>query len=454
MALLQMLARACFTVMCFIQNLLPCIKGRIPEPGRWLHALLDVIHRGENKLFKLESLTDFYHTYGLFRFENKVYIFDPKLTQTVINKLEKGAGDYLENSPLKDTFLGSSSRSPEIRRAIAALFRKSTLEERGGLIIADVDNMCNKIGLEAKEGHVINITDWSLRMAMDVVGHMLLQLDLFAIEGKQEALLECLMTILHRCYALGEITSDSEEFKQANETLQKETTTILEKALQKEDKSTDTRFVIKLHEACGFEQARDNMKLFLMAGSETTASTIPVFCYLMATYARVQDELRQEADENMAALRADPALTLPKMESVLREVLRVYPIAPFISRQTTQQLVVGDVTIGANTDIKAFTWGIHRSSTQWDQSKEFVPFRFLNSGEKSASAMYIPFGAGSRICIGQHLAMLELKLACAIMLNRFKFCKVSETPELRFVTDWAHAVVHPDKDMFFKLEAR
>lgn len=83
-----------------------------------------------------------------------------------------------------------------------------------------------------------------------------------------------------------------------------------------------------------------------------------------------------------------------------------------------------------------------------------MPFRFLNSGDKSASSMYIPFGAGSRICIGQHLAMLELKIACAIMLNRFKLIKVSETPVLRFVTDWAHAVVHPDKDMLFKLEAR
>ena len=47
-------------------------------------------------------------------------------------------------------------------------------------------------------GKLINITDWSLRMAMDVVGHMLLQLDLYALEGKQEKLLDCLMTILHR----------------------------------------------------------------------------------------------------------------------------------------------------------------------------------------------------------------------------------------------------------------
>ena len=47
----------------------------------------------------------------------------------------------------------------------------------------------------------MNITEWTLKMALDVVGHMLLQLDLFALGGQQDKLLECLITILHR-YAL------------------------------------------------------------------------------------------------------------------------------------------------------------------------------------------------------------------------------------------------------------
>ena len=84
-----------------------------------------------------------------------IYIFDQKLAQSAINKLEKGAEEYLKNSPLKETFLMSSSRSPEIRRAIATLFRKSTLEEKGGLIIKDVMNMCDKIEREANEGKAV-----------------------------------------------------------------------------------------------------------------------------------------------------------------------------------------------------------------------------------------------------------------------------------------------------------
>ncbi|XP_052767961.1 uncharacterized protein LOC128208438 [Mya arenaria] len=432
---------------------LPRRKGYIPEPGALLNLLMEANHC-DDKLLKLESLTDFYSKYGLFRYENKVYIFDPKLTQTVINKLEKGAGDYLDNSPLKDTFLGSSSRNPEIRRAIAELFRKSTLHGKGGLIIQDVENMCTRMQKESEAGQLINMTDWSLRMALDIVGHMLLQLDLFALEGQQSELIQSLLTILHKCYAMGEITPESPEFRSAEAALERRTTAILDSALGVEDRGADTRLVVRLHEACGFNQARDNMKLFIMAGSETTASTIPVLIYLLTTFPLVQEELRKEADDNIAAMRKHPALPLPKTEAVLREVLRVYPIAPFISRQTTQDLTIGDITFPANTDIKAFTWGIHRSATQWSKPKDFIPFRFLEPIVRSAQTMYIPFGAGSRICIGQHLAMLELKIACAMMVNRFKFERVKETPELRFVTDWAHAVVHPDKDMLFRLTPR
>lgn len=441
------------TLIQFLQNLLPRSKGAIPRPGFIIEYLLQILFADDN-LLKLEYLTDFYEDYGLFRFfDNKVYIFDHKLTQSVINKLEKGAHDYLENSPLKDTILGSTNRSPEVRRAIAAIFRKSVLEEKGGLIIKDVEKFCASISKEAKSGQLINVTDWALRLAMDVVGHMLLQLDLYALEGKQKELLECLMTILHRCYALGEISADSEEFRQANAKFEELTTKILSDALKVEDHE-EKRLVVKLHEACGFDLARDNMKLFLMAGSETTAATIPVLLYLLTTYPDIQEELRAEADENMSPLYKDPSLILPKLEAVLKEVLRLYPIAPFISRQTFEKVNIGDITLDANTDIKAFTWGIHRSRKFWLSSKEFVPFRFLNDKERASSNVYIPFGAGSRICIGQHLAWLELKIATAILLNRFRINKVPETPKLRFVTDWAHAVVHPDKDLYFRFEDR
>ena len=105
-------------------------------------------------------------------------------------------------------------------------------------------------------------------------------------------------------------------------------------------------------------------------------------------------------------------------------------------------------------DILVFTWGIHRTSYLWEKSKEFVPNRFLNPSSQVQSNLFIPFGAGSRVCIGQHLAWLELRLAIAILLHQFEFVRGEETPDLNFVVDYAHAVVHPDKDMKFLLKRR
>lgn len=67
--------------------------------------------------------------------------------------------------------------------------------------------------------------------------------------------------------------------------------------------------------------------------------------------------------------------------------------------------------------------------------------------------MYIPFGAGSRVCIGQHLAWMEIRLVVAMLLHQFRVEATPETPDLKFVVDWAHAVVHPDKDMMFNFIA-
>ncbi|XP_061171176.1 cytochrome P450 4Z1-like [Saccostrea echinata] len=441
-------AQVLLIIVRWVFHLVPLTKGYIPEPGRFLRTLLTLTFHGD-KLKKLEFLTEYYFYYGLFKFDAKIYIFNPKLAQHAIYKLEKGAEHYLENSPLKNTFLGSSQKSPETRRAIASLFRKTSIEERAAIMISDIQKMCTIFKKDPKG--IVNVTQWTLRMALDIVGHVLLELDLNGLEKKQEKMISSMLTILHRCYAMGEISSDSKEFSDANEEFDAITQRVLEEALSIDNVTIKgKRLVNSLHDACGFSEAKDNMKLFLMAGTETTASTIPVVMYLLVKYPHIQEELRQEAEELLESLVADPTTPLPKTESVLTEVLRLYPIAPFISRQNYEPVTLGDVNLKQHADVIIFTWGIHRSPHYWDKAKEFVPFRFLNTSKTSGN-MFIPFGAGSRVCIGQHLAWLELRLAVAMLLYQFKFEHAQETPELNFVVDWAHAVVHPDKDMIFKI---
>lgn len=208
---------------------------------------------GGDKLSKLEFLSEYYFYYGLFKFESKNYIFNPRLAQHAIYKLEKGAEHYLENSPLKNTFLGSSQKSPETRRAIASLFRRTSIEERAAIMMGDIQKMCEKF--RGETNGVVNVTEWSLRMALDIVGHVLLELDFHGLEKKQEEMIRAMTTILHRCYALGEITPDGDEFREANTKFDDITHAVLEEALNIDDDIIQGKRLVKsLHDACGFNE--------------------------------------------------------------------------------------------------------------------------------------------------------------------------------------------------------
>ena len=61
--------------------------------------------------------------------------------------------------------------------------------------------------------------------------------------------------------------------------------------------------------------------------------------------------MRQEADDNINKLFKNPALQLPKIEAVIKELLRVYPTAPFISRRSYQPVSVGNIQLPPNVSI-------------------------------------------------------------------------------------------------------
>ena len=119
-----------------------------------------------------------------------------------------------------------------------------------------------------------------------------------------------------------------------------------------------------------------------------------------------------------------------------------------------------DIIHCGQSSLRIFTWGIHRCPDLWSNSKSFQPARFcqgFKSRDKAAgdrSQFWIPFGAGARVCIGQHLAWVELKLALTFLLHHFTFSKVEVTEPLGFCVDWEHAVVHSDKDVVLGVARR
>lgn len=107
--------------------------------------------------------------------------------------------------------------------------------------------------------------------------------------------------------------------------------------------------------------------------------------------------------------RAEDLPRLPYARAVVDETLRLYPSSWVISRQAHESDQLGPYSIPAGATVMASPYASHRLPHLWTQPDRFLPERWLDA-PKPAPFTYFPFGAGSRMCIGQHLAMLELNL--------------------------------------------
>ncbi|KAF9876732.1 p450 monooxygenase [Colletotrichum karsti] len=169
------------------------------------------------------------------------------------------------------------------------------------------------------------------------------------------------------------------------------------------------------------------MLLFMMAGSETTASTlIFTFTYLMddpATYARLVEEVREVFPYADSLVTNEQTVNMPFLNAVLKETLRLRaPAASGLWRQTDEDIILAGFVLPAGTRITANTTPLHLNESEWPDAEEFVPDRWLSeykgvtAAEKTA---WYPFSAGSRNCLGKQFAWNELRLVLASILRRY-----------------------------------
>lgn len=166
----------------------------------------------------------------------------------------------------------------------------------------------------------------------------------------------------------------------------------------------------------------DNVMTFIFAGHETTANALAWTLYLLSQFpdvdAQVVREVRSVDDEAIATGDL-PELSFTK--AVLDESMRLYPPAPFVSREAVAADTVGGRAIAPRTSVLISTWILHRHLLLWERPDEFDPSRFLPGNKESIHRFaYLPFGAGPRICIGMSFAVQEAMIALAAITRRYK----------------------------------
>lgn len=197
-------------------------------------------------------------------------------------------------------------------------------------------------------------------------------------------------------------------------------TDILTLLLQARDENGEGMSDAELH---------DELITLLLAGHETTTSALVWVLYWIHYLPEVQQKLRAE----LAALgsEADPMAIaqLPYLTAVCQEALRIYPITPttFI-RVLRQPMTLAGYDFEAGTALMPATYIIHQRPDLYPEPKRFRPERFWN--HQYAPHEYLPFGGGHRRCIGSALAMMELKLSVATLLQEFELALPKPRPVL------------------------
>jgi cytochrome P450 len=179
-------------------------------------------------------------------------------------------------------------------------------------------------------------------------------------------------------------------------------------------------------------QLRDELITLFSAGHETSANSLGWTFYMLAQHPEIVEKIRAEVDDvlpNKEMPTFEQVRQLTYTEQVINEGMRLFPPAWVIGRRAVEDDEFEGFEIKKEINILCEIYLLHRSEAFWDNPEEFNPDRFSAEAVKARPRHhFIPFGAGPRMCIGNHFAMIEMQLLLSTIVQRFDFSVVENHP--------------------------
>ena len=172
------------------------------------------------------------------------------------------------------------------------------------------------------------------------------------------------------------------------------------------------------------EQLRDECLTIFLAGHETTANALTWTWYLLSENPAAEAVMHEEVDRVLAGRTATAAdlPQLPYTRMVLAESMRLYPPAYAVGRRALVPYDVGGYRLPVRTVVLASQYLMHRDPRWWSDPESFKPERWREgSGEPRHKFAYYPFGAGTRVCVGEQFAWMEGTLVLAELAKQWRF---------------------------------
>ena len=177
-------------------------------------------------------------------------------------------------------------------------------------------------------------------------------------------------------------------------------------------------------EAFTDREIRDQLMTLMFAGHDTSTSTVAFMLHELARHPEVVARLHEEQDRVLGgAVPTAEQLEreMPYLDMVLDEVLRLYPPAWIGPRRAVRDFQFGGYSVPRGAYVNYCSWASHRLPEVFPDPEAFIPERFTRERKAALPrGAYVPFGGGSRICIGKRFGQTEVKLVATILLQRLR----------------------------------
>jgi cytochrome P450 len=323
------------------------------------------------------------------------------------------------------------------RKLLAPAFAARRIAGNGAVMAA----LAERTAARWRDGQLIDVAEEMMRLTLAIVGKTLFDAD---IEGDAAAVGDALTEAM--TFMMGSLTLPlpldwplprNRRMRAAVATLDDIVYRIIaERRAAPGDRGDVLSMLLDARDDDGSgltdRDVRDEIMTLMLAGHETTANALAWTWYLLAQHPDAAARLHAEVDAVLAG-RTPAVEDLPRLPwtlQVVEEAMRLYPPAYTIARLAERQVRLGPAVVEPGEVVMVTIRGIHRRPDLWPEPLAFRPERMTEAAKRARPRYaYMPFGAGPRICIGNHFALMEAQLLVATIAQRWRL-RLAQHPDL------------------------
>ncbi|MEU5903155.1 cytochrome P450 [Micromonospora sp. NPDC047527] len=356
----------------------------------------------------------------------------------------KGVGLAQARRALGDGLLTSEGELwRKQRRVIQPAFQAKRIAAQAGVVVEEADRLVGRLRAH-RDGAPVDIIQEMTGLTLGVLGRTLLDSDLSGHGSVGHSFEVMQDQAMFEMVTMGSVPTwlplpHQLRFRRARRDLQRIVDALVAERRARGEAGDDalTRLIVSTGQEAdpqvGRLRMRDELVTLLLAGHETTASTLGWTFHLLDKHPEVRERVRAEAVEVLGDRLPvfEDLARLRFIGQVISEAMRLYPPVWMLSRIAQGPDVIGGYDVPAGADVLICPYTLHRHPDFWEEPERFDPDRFdpSRSGGRPRYA-YVPFGAGPRFCVGNNLGLMEATFVIAMVVR-----------ELRLTGDPAYRVI-------------